>query len=53
MFDHAPIPLDGEGVRRGSTPFRFGIMWLKEEGLKDLLKSWWEGYGFSGSSTSF
>ena len=53
MFDHAPIPLDGGGVRRGLTPFRFGIIWLKEEGLKDLLKSWWEGYGFSGSSTSF
>ncbi|RVX16592.1 Auxilin-like protein 1 [Vitis vinifera] len=39
---HAPILLDGEGIRRGLTPFRFKIMWLKEEGFKDLLKSWWE-----------
>ncbi|RVW51825.1 hypothetical protein CK203_085712 [Vitis vinifera] len=42
---HAPILLDGEGIRRGLTPFRFKIMWLKEEGFKDLLKSWWERVG--------
>ena len=48
---HAPILLDGEGIRRGLTPFRFKIMWLKEEGFKDLLKSWWERYSFSESSS--
>ena len=26
-------------------------MWLKVEGFKDLLKSWWEGDNFSGSSS--
>ncbi|KAL6342305.1 hypothetical protein AAG906_007519 [Vitis piasezkii] len=26
-------------------------MWLKVEGFKDLLKSWWEGDSFSGSSS--
>ena len=23
-------------------------MWLKEEGFKVLLKSWWQGFNFSG-----
>ncbi|RVW66489.1 hypothetical protein CK203_066071 [Vitis vinifera] len=31
-------------------PFRFENMWLKMEGFKDLLKSWWEEDNFSGSS---
>ena len=26
-------------------------MWLKVKGFKDLLKSWWEGDSFSGSSS--
>ena len=26
-------------------------IWLKLEGFKDLLKSWWEGDNFSGSSS--
>ena len=26
-------------------------MWLKVEGFKDLLKLWWEGDNFSGSSS--
>ena len=26
-------------------------MWLKVEGFKDLMKSWWEGDNFSGSSS--
>ncbi|RVW91467.1 hypothetical protein CK203_038548 [Vitis vinifera] len=49
VSDHFPILLDGGGVRRGSVPFRFENMWLKEEGFKDLLKGWWQGLGFSGS----
>ena len=24
-------------------------MWLKEEGFKDLLKTWWEGFNIRGS----
>ena len=47
VFDYAPIILDRGGVKKGTTPFRFKIMWLKEKGFKDLLKSWWEGYRFS------
>ena len=31
---------DGGGVRRGSDPFRFENMWLKEESFKYLLKGW-------------
>ena len=26
-------------------------MWLKVEGFKDLMKSWWEGDNFSGPSS--
>ena len=24
-------------------------MWLKEEGFKEMLKDWWQGFNFSGS----
>ena len=49
VFDHFPILLDGGGVRRGPIPFRFENMWLKEEGFKELLKGWWQGFNYSGS----
>ncbi|RVW36583.1 LINE-1 retrotransposable element ORF2 protein [Vitis vinifera] len=49
MSDHFPILLDGGGVRRGPIPFRFENMWLKEEGFKELLKGWWQGFNYSGS----
>ena len=52
IFDHFPILLDGGGLRRDPSPFRFENMWLKVKGFKDLLKSWWEGDSFS-SSPSF
>ncbi|RVW24169.1 UDP-glucose:glycoprotein glucosyltransferase [Vitis vinifera] len=51
VSDHFPILLDGGGLRRGPSPFRFENMWLKVEGFRDLLKSWWEGDNFSGSSS--
>ena len=35
-------------MRRGPTPFRFENMWLKEEGFKDVLRTWWEGLNFFG-----
>ena len=37
--DHAPIPLEYGGARRGPTLFRFENMWLKADGFQDLLKS--------------
>ena len=51
MFDHFPILLDGGGLRKGPFLFRFENMWLKIEGFKDLLKTWWEQDSFSGSSS--
>ncbi|RVW97641.1 Protein RNA-directed DNA methylation 3 [Vitis vinifera] len=41
VFGHFPVVLDSGGLRRGSSPFRLENMWLKEEGFKDLLKTWW------------
>ncbi|RVW88462.1 putative ribonuclease H protein [Vitis vinifera] len=49
VSDHFPILLDGDGVRRGPIPFRFENIWLKEEGFKELLKGWWQGFNYSGS----
>ena len=51
VYDHFPILLDGGGLRRGPSPFRFENMWLRVEGFKDFLKSWWDGDSFSGSSS--
>ena len=51
MSDNFLVLLDGEGLRRGPSPFRFENMWLKVEGFKDLLKLWWERDNFSGSSS--
>ena len=52
MSDHFPIMLEGGGLRREPSPFRFKNMWLKVEGFKELLKAWWEGDSNNGS-TSF
>ena len=49
MSDHCPILLDSEGIRSGSRPFRFEIMWLKYEGFKDILRDWWKNMQFSES----
>ena len=38
-------------MRRGPTPFRFENMWLKEEGFKDVPRTWWEGLNFFGSAS--
>ncbi|RVW58237.1 LINE-1 reverse transcriptase-like [Vitis vinifera] len=31
------------GCEKRPFPFRFENMWLKVEGVKELMKSWWEG----------
>ncbi|RVW78844.1 hypothetical protein CK203_043107, partial [Vitis vinifera] len=45
----APILLDGGRIKSGKSPFHFENMWLRVEGFKDLVKSWWTSYTFSGS----
>ena len=47
--DHFPILLKGGGMSQGPSPFRFENMWLKEEELKDLIRSWWMSYAIGGS----
>ncbi|RVW62494.1 hypothetical protein CK203_064025 [Vitis vinifera] len=51
ISDHFPIIIEGGGIRRGPSPFRFENMWLKVEGFKDLLRSWWQGMSVSGRAS--
>ncbi|RVW28269.1 hypothetical protein CK203_083714 [Vitis vinifera] len=50
VSDHFPILLEGGGLKRGPSPFRFENMWL-EEGFKDKMKMWWGSLNFTGSSS--
>ena len=47
--DHFPIVLEGGSFQRGSMPFRFENMWLKDEGFVDRVRSWWESYQLQGA----
>ncbi|RVW80668.1 Transposon TX1 uncharacterized 149 kDa protein [Vitis vinifera] len=51
VSDHFPILLEGGGLKRGPSPFRFENMWLEEEGFKDKLKMWWGSLKFTGSAS--
>ena len=38
--NHFPVLLEGGGLKRGPSPFRFENMWLEGEGFKDKMKMW-------------
>ena len=48
--NHFPVLLEGGGLKRGPSPFRFENMWLEEKGIKDKMKTWWESLKFTGTS---
>ena len=43
-FDHCPILLEGGGIKKGKTPFRFEKMRLLSDGFKELVRAWWTDY---------
>ena len=49
ISDHFPILVETGGILWGKSPFRFENMWLKSEGYKDRVHSWWNRYSFSGT----
>ena len=51
VSDHSPIVLEARGFSSGKSPFHFKNMWLKIEGFKDLVRSWWNGYFVEGYSS--
>ncbi|WJZ96349.1 hypothetical protein VitviT2T_015042 [Vitis vinifera] len=51
ISDHFPILLEGGGLRRGPSPFKFENMWLKAEGFKELIEGWWQGIMVRGRSS--
>ena len=56
--DHFPILLEGGGMKRGPSPFKFENMWLDEKGLKGPneevvgeLKFYWDLQLYFGRKT--
>ena len=41
--------MEARGILRGKNPFRFENMWLKTDGFKDRVHSWWIRYSFLGT----
>ena len=50
VSDHFPVLLEGGGLKRGPSSFRFENMWLEEKGFKDKMKMWWGSLKFIGTS---
>ena len=51
VSNHSPIVLEARGFSSGKSPFCFEKMWLKIEGFKDLVRSWWNGYSVESYSS--
>ena len=51
ISDYFPLLLEGGGLRRGLSPFRFENMWLKVEGFLDLIRYWWRGIEVRGTTS--
>ena len=49
ISDHFPILVEARGILRGKSPFRFENMWLKSDGFKDRVHTWWNRYSFLGT----
>ena len=49
ISNHFPILVEAGGILRGESSFRFENMWLKSDGFKDRVHSWWNRYSFSGT----
>ena len=49
ISDYFPILVEVGGILREKIPFRFENMWLKSEGFKDRVHSWWIRYSFLGT----
>ena len=49
ISDHFSILVKAGGILRGKSPFRFENMWLKTNGFKDRVHSWWNRYSFLGT----
>ena len=51
ISDHFRLLLEGGGLRRGPSPFRFENMWLKVESFLDLIRNWWRGIEVRGTAS--
>jgi hypothetical protein len=40
--------VEGGGMARGKSAFKFENMWLKVDGFRDKIQGWWSSYSFSG-----
>ncbi|RVW47759.1 hypothetical protein CK203_103402 [Vitis vinifera] len=53
VSDYSSILIQGGGIKKGRTPFRFENMWLKLEGFKDVVKGGGKGINLVDPRASF